>query len=384
MAIDISGKTQETILANMLSAVSNKLDKREGSLIYTALAPIAYYLSLSYIDLKAAYDNTFIKTAGGEYLELITAERGINRNPAIHAVRRGKFNKTIPIGNVFTTKNGDNSLIYTIIELESKVSETEIYYLLKCNTAGVIGNSYYGEIVSNVYIQDLTVAELTDIIVNGEEAEEDEQLRQRYMESLNNKAFGGNVNSYRVETMAIEGVGAVQVYPLWQGAGTALIVYITNSYGIGEQTLTNKIIEKICPPEADNATPSANGYGLAPIGAKVSVKTADRLDINIAGKIKRDTITSLDEVKENIRNAVENYINNCRKGWGSNTSEQAPVYKCDLFFNLIVGAIVGSTGVINAVDITVNGGTSDIKCEQSITTQQLPILNELNFEEMDD
>ena len=49
--IDFSGKTYRALLELMLARVPNSLDKREGSMIQTALGAGAYSLEEFYLDL---------------------------------------------------------------------------------------------------------------------------------------------------------------------------------------------------------------------------------------------------------------------------------------------------------------------------------------------
>lgn len=44
-------KDFDSIMEEMLASVSDKLDKREGSIIYDAIAPIAMELAQTYIDM---------------------------------------------------------------------------------------------------------------------------------------------------------------------------------------------------------------------------------------------------------------------------------------------------------------------------------------------
>ena len=48
--------TFENILNDMLSRVPNDVDKREGSIIYDALAPCAYHLAQTYFQLRHYMD----------------------------------------------------------------------------------------------------------------------------------------------------------------------------------------------------------------------------------------------------------------------------------------------------------------------------------------
>ena len=59
--------TYEEILERMLSRVPNNMDKREGAIIYDALAPAAVELQLMYIELDVILKETFADTASREY-----------------------------------------------------------------------------------------------------------------------------------------------------------------------------------------------------------------------------------------------------------------------------------------------------------------------------
>ena len=58
-----------------LDNVPDSLDKREGSIIYDALAPACYELAEYYMELKKTLENTFAETASNEYLDLRAAEQ---------------------------------------------------------------------------------------------------------------------------------------------------------------------------------------------------------------------------------------------------------------------------------------------------------------------
>ena len=60
--------TYEEILERMLDRVAADVDKREGSIIYDALAPCAAELAQLYIQLEQFLNECFADTAGREYL----------------------------------------------------------------------------------------------------------------------------------------------------------------------------------------------------------------------------------------------------------------------------------------------------------------------------
>ncbi|MFC6545371.1 hypothetical protein [Cohnella cellulosilytica] len=59
--------TYDFILQRMLDRVSDDLDKREGSIIYDALAPAAAELAQLYIDLDINYNLSYADSAAGDF-----------------------------------------------------------------------------------------------------------------------------------------------------------------------------------------------------------------------------------------------------------------------------------------------------------------------------
>lgn len=55
--------TFEFILDRMLDRVPDTVDKREGSIIYDALAPAAAELAKTYMELDVVMDEAFVDTA---------------------------------------------------------------------------------------------------------------------------------------------------------------------------------------------------------------------------------------------------------------------------------------------------------------------------------
>ena len=89
---------------------------------------------------------------------------------------------------------------------------------MQCETPGIVGNQQLGTMIPIEYIQGLETAELTDVLIPGEDEEDTEDLRTRYFDSFNEKSFGGNVQDYLEKTNAIPGVGSTKVTRVWNNA----------------------------------------------------------------------------------------------------------------------------------------------------------------------
>ena len=92
-------KTYEAILQEKLARVASSLDKREGSIIFDALAPNSLESAMIYVALDTVLNETFADTASRDYLIMRCAERGITPLPATYAVgivKYGRRRRTAP------------------------------------------------------------------------------------------------------------------------------------------------------------------------------------------------------------------------------------------------------------------------------------------------
>ncbi|MDR2889523.1 MAG: baseplate J/gp47 family protein, partial [Lachnospiraceae bacterium] len=200
--------TYEVVLGRILDRISDKFDKREGAIIYDTASPTAIELQNLYVELDNILKESFGATASRDYLILRCQERGIMPYPATNAVLQGEF---IPVTIDMTGKRFNiDALNYTVIGMSSAG-----VYRVQCETAGVIGNQFLGTMTPIDYVSGLETAQLTAVLIPGEDEEDTEALRQRYFDSFGIKAFGGNRQDYIDNVNGISGVGACKVERVW-------------------------------------------------------------------------------------------------------------------------------------------------------------------------
>ena len=152
----------DNIIQRMLSKVPDSVDKREGSIIYDAIAPCAAEIAQMYIVLKDTIDLSFVDTSVGEYLDKLCNQVGIQRNQATNSIRKAEFYDEsenlmdINIRERFTL----NDLIYKV----TKKIDTGIYEC-ECEMEGTKGNIISGTLIPINYIEGLGKAILTDILI---------------------------------------------------------------------------------------------------------------------------------------------------------------------------------------------------------------------------
>lgn len=302
-------QVQDIILERMLKRVGAKYDKREGSIIWDALAPAAVEFQNFFYALAAVLDEVFPDTATRKYLVKHCADRDITPYPASAAVVLGEFTPTtvdVPIGERFSHED----LNYVVTE---KVGDG--LYHLKCETVGSIANGQTGRLIPIGYINGLETANIVEIVVPGEDDESTESLRARYFDSLKSEPYGGNKKDYRDWVLAIAGVGGCKIYSgsEWNGGGTVLVVVQDSQYGVPADGFINDI-QTIIDPEVN----SGEGKGIAPVGHFVTVVPVNVETINFEFTLDYNSGHSWDTVKMGVENAVDKYIAGLNERWQNN------------------------------------------------------------------
>jgi uncharacterized phage protein gp47/JayE len=190
-------KTFENILSIMLSHVAEKdreLDVREGSVIYTALAPIALELESVYHELDMVLEETFLETASKEYLVKHGNQIGMTINEATFGHFVGEFNVDVEIGSRFNL----DKFNYNVIDKISNPTDDNQYYRfeLVCETDGSEPNGYLGTLTPINYVSGLFHAELTSVILYGEDEEDTEAYRYRLQLHVKSPPSNGNIFQY--------------------------------------------------------------------------------------------------------------------------------------------------------------------------------------------
>ena len=379
--IDFStGYSYSDILSGMLAEVDDSLDKREGSLIQTALAPVAWYLEGLALALSQIQNGASVLTAQGADLEYLVANRGLTRTAATYAVRKGTFNVEIPTGSEFKTVNGADSVVFRSGDF-IEMSGVNYVYELTCETAGEIGNSYTGTILPVTSIAGLQTATIGAIITVGADAETDASLRARYIETFTAAPYGGNITEYRQAILAIPGVGGVQVYPAesYNGGGTVLCSICSDDFTAVDSSLVETVQNAICPPADGESTPSPDGYGIAPVGAAVDIVSATNKTVNIsftatfAASVVNGAVVYADE----IRDAIAEYIADVAESWGNALRSRAISYNVTVYAARVIAAILSVPEVVNVSNLTINGASGDLQLTETSALQEIPVLGEV-------
>lgn len=397
-------QTYESILARMLQkalSINSNLDTREGSLVWYGDAPAAVELQNLYIALDTVLNETFADTATRPYLILRAAERGLSPQPASPAILQMAITPTtlfLPLNTRFS-----------IGELNYYVSADRGSgnYELTCETAGEAGNNYTGTVIPIEYVDGLETCKITSVLVPGEDEEDTELFRQRYLNSLNAQAFGGNQIDYIEKANAIPGVGGVKVYRAWNGdlkpanmippkeaeawieglsgvpepvklwldtvyaaaknnmftvGGTVKLVVINSTFTVPSPTLVEQVQTAVDPLQ--NA---GEGVGIAPIGHVVRVEGVQEETVDLGFALYYQRGWSWEDVSGYVTEAINGYFLELAQSWAD--QDEALVVR----ISQIESRLLGITGILDIANTTINEKAAN----HTLALDHIPVLGSL-------
>lgn len=397
-------QTYESILARMLQkalSINSNLDTREGSLVWYGDASAAVELQNLYIALDTVLNETFADTATRPYLILRAAERGLSPQPASPAILQMAITPTtlfLPLNTRFS-----------IGELNYYVSADRGSgnYELTCETAGEAGNNYTGTVIPIEYVDGLETCKITSVLVPGEDEEDTELFRQRYLNSLNAQAFGGNQIDYIEKVNAIPGVGGVKVYRAWNGdlkpanmippkeaeawikglsgvpepvklwldtvyaaaknnmftvGGTVKLVVINSTFTVPSPTLVEQVQTAVDPLQ--NA---GEGVGIAPIGHVVRVEGVQEETVDLGFALYYQRGWSWEDVSGYVTEAINGYFLELAQSWAD--QDEALVVR----ISQIESRLLGITGILDIANTTINEKAAN----HTLALDHIPVLGSL-------
>lgn len=356
--------TFSKLLERILAKVSEKYDKRQGAIIYDAIAPICAELAQVYLELNRILDEGFADTATRKYLIKRAMERGLFPIPATNAIilaqLEGNFN--LEGGERF---NLEDLNYFYIGEKEGQ------YYKLKCEEAGEKGNISYGELLPIDNISGLESANVIKIFTAGSDEEDTETFRERYFNSFKNQAFGGNRADYIEKIQELNkldevldngGIGGCKVFRTPNGGGSVEVIITSSTFEKPTQELIRIVQQEIDPIEN-----TGEGLGIAPIGHFVTIKPVNITTINIHTEVDLKAGYGLDDVLGYIEEKIDLYIKEVAKTWQDETS-------LVLRISHIESYLLEIQGIIDVRNTTINGQSQNLILED----YSIPIRGNIN------
>ena len=290
-------------------------------------------------------------------------------------------------------------LTVEVVNMKSPVSTN-----FTCETAGEAGNDYTGTVIPIEYVDGLETCSISAVVIPGEDEEDTEVFRQRYMDSLNAQAFGGNRADYLEKVNAIPGVGGVKVYRVWNSdlnpaklipptgtdtwisglsgvseeikawlnavyaaganskltvGGTVKLVIINSSFKKPSEALVDQVQTAVDPLQ--NA---GEGVGIAPIGHVVRVEGVGEDTINLSFDLYYQREWSWDDVSAYVTEAINGYFLELAQSWAD--QNEALVVR----ISQVESRLLGITGILDIANTKINGEAANC----TLTLDHIPVL----------
>lgn len=401
------GQDFEKISSRMLSNVDDRLDKREGSVIYDATAPTASELAIFYSNLDMVLDEVFADTASYYYLIKRAAERGLLPKEETNAILKmivSPVTAAITAGDRFNL----NMLNYTVVK---PADDEDGAYQVKCETAGTVGNQQLGLVLpleTANELNDLQSAELTKVLIPGEDEEDVETFRERYFASLTNEAFGGNQTDYKQRVNEIDGIGGCKIVRMWKKGynpslfipssavktwyesvkntltgevrewldsvytaaseklltvgGTVRVIIISSEYKKPSSVLVDTV-QTMLDPEQN----AGDGLGLAPVGHVVNVVGVAEKPVDFSAAVTYGSDYSFAILKDTICQTIDDYFMELSEKWDSEESIIVRISELDTRMMKI-------KGITDISNIRLNGSGINL----TLAENEIPVRGSVN------
>ena len=195
----------------------------------------------------------------------------------------------------------------------------------------------------------MTLFPYTTLFRSGEDAENDESLRARILDTFRRLPNGANAAFYETEAMGFPGVAAAKAIGRARGVGT-VDVYVATTAGIPDETLTAAIQE------------SLDAKREIAVDLQVKAPTAKNVDVRIALNAKDGV--SFAEVRPRAEGVLRSYFSGARLA--------RPVLLSELYAALHEVKGIGNYRVL--------APAADIPASDTV----LPVLGALNVTELEE
>jgi uncharacterized phage protein gp47/JayE len=336
-------RTFENIMQEMLDDVPTNVDKREGSIIYDAMAPAAKKLADAYAEMDRINRLSHAQTSSDEELRRRGADFGVDPKLATKAIRKGLFY--------------DAQVAFYDVPLESRYSAGGLNFKvtkkistgtfeLECETAGASGNIPSGTLLPIDYIAGLATAQLMDVLTPGEDDETDDAYRARYFAQVRTPPTSGNRAAYRKWALEVPGVGDAYVQPNWNGPNTVKVFLLGTDKLPAPAGVVQAVKDYIDP---NTGLGEGMGEGEAPAGAVTTAVAAPGVTINIAASVTLDGSRTLAQVQASYEAALIAHLKEIAYSADQNVK-----------FARIGTLLLDTRGVSDYTNLKVNGGTANV------------------------
>ena len=335
--------TQEVILNRMLDDISSDYDKSKGSFAYDILSGVAKELESKYKENEDEIANAHIDSATGKDLdERVKEYANIIRKNATYAsgevTIKADLNSTFQRGELVSI----GSINYAADKDYAADSNGIIKANVICTILGAAGNTEANTIIYfPKTLKGLKTVTNEKAFTNGYNEETDEELRQRYYESVGDPETSGNISQYKSWAKSVIGVGDAKVLECWSGPGTIKIIIIDANKEVATAELCKEVKNYI-----ESVRPACSG--------ELTVESAEAVTIDVNLTITADTtLKTLDKIKEGIETTIDQYL------------KEISFETSTISYFLIAAKILACEGVKSVTELELNGVKEDISIHEN-------------------
>lgn len=271
----------------------------DASDIGIRLQVLAQVLDDLWQELEEARNQSFAQTATGKWLEYHAAQRGLSRKAAQAAVGTAVFTRTGPTdreivvakGTQLSTSGAGSIRFATQEEAVIPVGETQVEVPIRCLEAGEAGNTAAGAVrVLVSAVPGVAQAATEKPTTGGQEAETDQELRQRLLDNYRFATNGTNCAFYYNMAMGYPGVASAKVIPRPSGSGTVEVV--VEGEGVQEELL-EQMRQDFAQVKELNVVVTVNQASEKTVDIQAQVQPQDGFSVSDAIEAATGAVTKL-------------------------------------------------------------------------------------------
>lgn len=293
----------------------------------------------------------------GEYIDRRAGEYGIVRKEGVKARAilqfTGEDGTSVPTGSVFTTNTG---LEFVTLE-DARIADGTAQASSEAAEPGAQYNVEDGSITEQYQVIEGLTSVTNEAATGGIDQETDEALMERLNLLRRRPATSGNAYHYIMWALEVDGVGGAKVTPLENGPGTVGILIA----GPDKEPVSSEIVESTL----------AHIEQERPIGALVTVESAQPIAVNISASVKLNGLVELSTVKEILIQKMQPFLSNLTKIYFEDP--ELKVYEVPI--NAVGAILIGIEGVLDYNTLKINGEITNLIIEK----KQVPVLGTVNL-----
>lgn len=295
-------KTIDAIHKEILAAIDSGYQKTAGFPTWDLTRAFSLGLQKVWDFAAEVYNDQDVDNLTGDYLtKFVFQRRGIVRkeaNAATGTIRIVSGSGTITDGDLFATAGN-----IQFMAMETKTVTVGDTVTVKAVNAGTTGNVAAGSITK----MPVTISGIAEIVndaatSDGYDQENDDDLRKRYYEALQEPVTSGNVYHYKAWAKSISGVGDAKVIGCWNGKNTVKVLLIDSDRLPAGSELVERVQTYIDPGI------TGTGLGEAPIGAYCTVVSATNFPVNVTLSTTLATGYTQEQAVQAIKTAITSYL----------------------------------------------------------------------------